>query len=194
MASSDFSRSFAHALGAVALLSLLPATTRAADLVPYQATDWRYMQVANGDPLETVFMNPLFDDSGWSVGQAAFGNGGCYLDATVHTPWEPVTDMLLRRAFTADPLMAVTIHFAIDNDAVVWVNGTQVGSVAHDGCPNLDDYSLVVPPGVIVPGPNVLAFRAVDRGLVAYVDVRVEGELPVPAVPASWGSLKAIYR
>jgi len=69
------------------------ASASAADLVTYQAPGWRYLQVPWGDPLAATFYTMSFDDSGWSIGQAGFGNFGeinepepfCTAVYTVHT-------------------------------------------------------------------------------------------------------------
>ena len=148
------------------------------DLVPYQATGWRYMQVPSNDPLSGEFWRLDFDDSAWPTGQGAYGNSHpmCDLSSTVHTQWAAETEMLLRRHFTADPLQPVTVHFAIDNDAVIYVNEVLIASVIHEYCPQLDEFNFVVPDSVIVAGENILAVRAIDRGAVSFIDVRVEGE------------------
>ena len=164
------------AFAALACLALLgPTSARSAELLPYQAQGWRYQQVTSGDPLEGTFMQPSFDDYGWATGQAAFGNAniGCPVQTTDHTNWDINTVILLRHTFVADPASAVTIYFAIDNDASLWINGVLVASVVHDGCPNLDDYTLSVPPGVVQLGANLVAVRASDRGGVNFFDLRI---------------------
>jgi hypothetical protein len=104
--------------------------------------------------------------------------------------------MLLRNTFAADPAGPLTIHFAVDNDATVWLNGQLVGSVVHDGCPTLDDWSFTVPPAMVQLGANVVAMRAFDRGGVSFADLRIEGTAPtpVPVKAHSWGAVKAVYR
>jgi hypothetical protein len=150
---------------------------RCDDLVPYQAMGWRSMQVPINDPLVDDFWRLDFDDSWWMLGQGAFGNAHpmCDISSTVHSPWDAETEMLLRRRFMADPLQPVTVHFAIDNDAVIYVNEVLIASVTHEFCPELDEFNVTVPDGVIVAGENTLAVRAIDRGGVSYVDVRLEG-------------------
>ncbi len=183
-------------LASAALVLVSVGTSRAADLVPYQATGWSYHQVSPGDPLESQFQDPNFDDSGWAVGQAAFGGSGygCPLEATLHTGWATNTHMLLRRTVFADPLAPVVLHLAIDNDANVWFNGTQVLSVTHEGCASLDSYNVTVPSSLVNAGMNVVAIQAIDRGVVAFFDMRIEGDAPVPTRGRSWGAVKTIYR
>ena len=186
--------------------ALIPAadTSRAVELLPYQAPGWKYHQVPWGDPLAATFYSTSFDDSGWSIGQAGFGNFGevnepepsCTAVYTVHTQWDSETDILLRRYFTASSALPVTIYLSIDNDATVYVNGTVVLTVEHAGCPFPDDFSVVVPTSALMPsGFNLLAIKAHDRNLFSFVDARIDGEFPPLGVKAStWGAIKALYR
>ena len=171
----------------------------AGSLVPYQATGWRYVQIGPQDPgqIAEEFFAPGFDDSEWATGRAAFGwvGYGCgEIELTIHTHWDASTSMLLRREFFADPLVPVVIHFAVDNDANIWVNGVLVASVPHAFCPVLDEFSVVVPANVIQLGSNLIAVQAMDRGGFAYFDARIEGDSPTPTLPSSWGRLKGTYR
>jgi len=92
--------------------------------------------------------------------------------------------------------LPVTVYLSIDNDAVVYVNGTVVLAVEHGGCPFPDDFSVVVPASLLNPsGSNLLAIQAHDRNLFSFVDVRIDGEFPPVSVEAStWGGIKALYR
>src|SRR5215472_16005341 len=71
-------------------------------IIPYQSTGWKYEEVAQGD--NPGFQNPSYDDSSWASGQAGFGttDGVCPWNNTssVHTNWDPNTDILLRKHFT----------------------------------------------------------------------------------------------
>jgi hypothetical protein len=143
------------------------------------------------------FFATSFDDSGWPSGQGAFGTTStiCSIQGTVNTEWDPDTDMLLRSTFDADPLLPVTAYWAIDNDAMIHVNGTLVASVTHEGCAALDEFSVVIPEAILMETDNVLAVWAHDRGAVAYFDLRLEGTLPPTAVEGrSFGRVKALYR
>ena len=182
--------------GVCLLAGAVTTSALAFDLVPYQATGWSYLQVGHGDPVESVFMEPAFDDASWAVGQAAFGWVGynCPLEFTVHTLWAFDTDMLLRRWFYADPGSPLVIHFGIDNDAKVWVNGVLVADAVHEGCAALDGWNILVPAGVLAYGGNLVAVEAVDRGATAFIDLRIEGEMPVPTAPTTWGKIKSHYR
>lgn len=168
----------------LAMIMCTTSALRAGELVPYQADHWRFKEVAVGDPLATSFVDPKFDDSSWLLGQGAFGNhGACALQGSVHTNWSLFTAMLLRRKFTADPTAPVVLHFTVDNDATVWVNGTLVANVSHENCPGLDDFNVTVPNGVVTSGANVLMIRAIDRGGESFVDIRLEGTPPPSSLP-----------
>src|SRR5437763_1151522 len=55
-------------------------------VLPYLSTGYRYAIVTFG--ALPGFEQPSFDDSGFSIGDAAFGSGGsCPLDSTVKTMW-----------------------------------------------------------------------------------------------------------
>ncbi len=176
----------------------IPTAGRADNLVPYEAGEWRYRQVPVDDPLGTVFFAPDFDDSAFLTGQAAFGTmPTCPLSPTVHTTWDPASEMLCRRWFVADPDAPVTVYLAVDNDARVYVNGVLVLDAVHEQCPALDDWSALVPPGVVTSGPNLLAVRAIDRGGECFADLRLVGEPPASAAipggavePSTWGQVK----
>lgn len=177
----------AVSLCAVVLMAMLGGSHAwGDDLVPYQATGWRYMQVWSNDPLAGEFWRLDFDDSGWPTGQGGFGNDyPCPISTTVHTQWAAYTEMLLRRQFIADSLEPISIRFAIDNDALIYVNGVLIASATHEWCPELDDFNVIVPDGVIVAGENTLAVRAIDRGGLAYIDVRVAIATPIPTISAT---------
>ena len=55
-------------------------------------------------------------------------------------------------------------------------NGTSLGKVTHEGCAAEDNVTYSVPAALLTVGDNVLAARAVDRGVVAYVDLQVTAD------------------
>lgn len=191
--------------GSVASLLVLSAdVSSAGELLPYESSGWRYRQVPWGDPLIGTFYSASFDDSGWNVGQAAFGNFGelnapppfCLAAYSIHSQWDVNTDVLLRRYFNASAASPVTIYLSIDNDAEIYVNGIHVYAVTHAGCPLVDDFSFTVPYEALdMNGSNLLAIHAHDSGWFSFVDVRIEGEFPPVSVRRlTWGSVKARYR
>lgn len=181
---SDPVRSADPSDGSVAM-NLVP-TGSIADAVEqpvlsYLSTDYRFLVVSFGDG--SGFEQPGFDDSQFSVGDAAFGSGGsCPLDPTVKTAWPLNTDILLRRTF---PLpgnaTAVKVAVAIDNDVQVFINCVDIsgGLQQNEGCAERDGFVFPVPASILVFGSdNLLAVRARDRGFISYVDVEVRADIP----------------
>ena len=149
-----------------------PATAAESTVVAYQSSGWRYKQVAHD--ADAGFSATSFNDSAFSNGTGGFGSGACPLMEEAATEWQTDTDMLLRRSITMSAgTTGVAIKLAIDNDADVYWNGTQLGErLMSEGCAAHD--SIVVPvPSSLVTSANVLAIRAVDRGGDAYVDASV---------------------
>ena len=144
-------------------------------ILDYGASGYRYEVVPTG--ADQGFQAPTFNDSAFQDGTAAFGGAlnGCPLDLTIKTPWASNTDILVRHDInlTAIPTKGLTIHLAVDNDAVVYWNGVQVGSVVHDGCAAKDTLIANVPNSALVVGENVLAIRGTDRGASTYLDLQV---------------------
>jgi hypothetical protein len=148
-------------------------------VIPYESHGWKYKQVAHGD--QAGFEVPSFDDSGWATGQAGFGTTDqrCAWnnEASVHTPWSPDTDVLIRKHF-AVPAGTTSIHIAgtVDNDAQLWINGTPLNPVAGDFCEG-DNINFDVPASAL-GSDNVLAIRGIDRGAATYLDVEVTATSP----------------
>jgi hypothetical protein len=159
-------------------------------------------------PADTAgFFNPGFNDAAFTTGGAAFGSGSvpgqaCPLDNTVVTKWNNIvgggsdtTGMLLRKTFpwpaAGTGSTTLLIGVAIDNDVQVYVNGTDVtssvqggslspdGFVHHEGCAADDSFIFSFSDALLVAGNNLLAVRARDRGVVAYVDARVSVQTQV---------------
>jgi len=143
-------------------------------LMPYQSPGWKYQIVArNALP---GFQAIGYDDSAWPTGTAGFGSGGaCPLQSKVGTTWPVNTDCLLRKVISipGGGVTNVRIWLAIDNDAYVYWNEVGVFQTGHENCPAYDDFSFVVPDAAIVAGDNVLAVRAIDRGVESFVDLRL---------------------
>lgn len=138
-----------------------------------------------------------FDDSGWAEAPGAFGTPGCPLAPTIRTPWTLNTTLLLRKRFSLPAgTTHLTVGVAIDNDIQVFLNGTDIsgGVRASGGCAVRDRFVFAAPDAILQDGENVLAIRAIDRGIVSYVDAQVTASIPedvCPVVPAPAPSLKA---
>lgn len=156
-------------------------------VIPYQDTHYRYSVVAAG--AGAGFEQPGFDDTGFSVGDAAFGavTGGCPLDATVRTAWPSSTDILVRKPFNLQAgSTGLQVHIGIDNDVQVFLNGIDIsgGLNVHDGCATLDSFVFSAPDSVLFVGQNLLAVRGHDRGGDTFLDVEVTADIPASAAPA----------
>jgi hypothetical protein len=153
-------------------------------VVPYLSTGYRFLVVPQGGG-PSGFEQPGFDDSQFSLGDAAFGSPDfCPLDSTVKTPWPLDTDILLRKAFTLPAGgSAQEVGVAIDNDIQVFVNGVDVsgGLRNSENCAFRDRFVFPVPKTLLIlGGNNLLAVRARDRGVVSYVDVEVRADSTPP--------------
>jgi hypothetical protein len=156
----------------------LPASTSGvagrAVALAYGSAGWSFLQVPYGE--QAGFQAPSFDASSWPTGQAGFGttDGTCPWNNVhqVHTGWTPGTDMLLRHEFTVPPdVRHVSIAGTVDNDADVYVNGDLLQQVASGNC-LADGINVDVPLGLLMT-TNVIAIRARDVGVSAFIDVQV---------------------
>ena len=156
------------------------------DLIPWQAGGYKYL--AGPADHDAGFQAPAFSDAAWAAGQGGFSdhtpsNPYCAIDAEANTAWNSVpqpTDMLLRHTFSLPSGWStdLKVSVAIDNDIEVFVDGTMVsgeGFVSHEGCATRDSFIFTIPSSVLSTSTttHVLAIRARDRGVAAYVDARL---------------------
>ena len=169
----------------------LTFTATSGDVVPYQAAGYLYFSGAAG--IDAGFEQSGYATTGWQTGTGAFGSpnlgGSCpSLTSTVGSPWinNPggSSDMLLRKSFTLPAWWtgSLTVGIAVDNDFKAYVDGSDVtptgvngydpssGFVTHDGCAARDSFTFPITPG---GGTHILAIRARDRGMAAYVDTKI---------------------
>jgi hypothetical protein len=152
--------------------------------VPFGSGGWFFKQIGNFDPVPSQWTTIApTTANGWTPGSAPFGStnvSGCTLSAPL-TAWTVNTTMLLRRdVFIPVGTSSMTIEVLIDNDAHVFVNGTDVsgGLSIHEGCANLHPLSFTIygpaSEGPLVPGQvNQIFIRGVDRGVQSYLDARI---------------------
>ncbi|MBI4233099.1 MAG: hypothetical protein HY686_01510 [Chloroflexi bacterium] len=178
---------FRLALGSIVALLLVYAPPAAVSAhgtnitaVPLMASGYKYKVVGSG--AEPGFEQPAYDDSSFSIGDAAFGTTvGCSFNnpAQVKSYWQPNTDLLLRKEF-ALPVGAhnLRVQGTVDNDATVFINGQQIGAVASGFCisPNID---FTAPDTALATGINLLAVRGHDYGGATYLDVTVTFDVVV---------------
>ncbi len=164
--------------------------------ISYGATGYRYLLSSSfpGGVPPAGFETAGFDDSGWPLGDAAFGHDfagdNCTLNqnGSVETDWPSSSQILLRRSFIVPGGgSSATVSVAIDNDVKVFVNGTNItntaetngdpvtpgadGFVAHEGCPEQGSFTFTA--SGLDPGVNLIVIQARDRGRSTYVDVEV---------------------
>ena len=112
------------------------------------------------------------------------GGASCPLAPEANSVWPSHGLLLVRRTFVL-PRGAtdVQLRLGIDNDALIAVNGTVVGSdwIHHENCPARDDFFVDVPRELLNRGgANVLAILAYDRGVESWIDVRLVANDPGP--------------
>jgi hypothetical protein len=125
-----------------------------------------------------------FDDSGWDIAKpGGLGSGKTFVRdgraeanpcALQGDGWPADSDVLVRQRIDV-PVGAHTVEIglAFDNDLVeVWWNGVPIAPYRqHENCATHDTEVLTVHD--VRPGPNVLAVRVRDRGVVSYYDHRI---------------------
>jgi hypothetical protein len=144
--------------------------------VPFVDGRYRYLVVGHGE-VPASFEAVGFDDSNWNVGDAAFGRpvDTCpwHTPSSIQSSWPSFTDLLVRKTFELPKgAHKVRVTLEVDDPAIVFVNGVQVGVGGVTSCDStLVD--LVVPDELLVTGTNLLAIRSTDDGARAYLDVQV---------------------
>lgn len=158
-----------------------PAEAEITTLVDFGTPGWSYKQVALTDA--TDYSAPDFDDSAWTVGQAAFGNNTA-LGPTA-TLWNVNTSLWLRRALPNAADLTITVK--VEDNCSVYVNGTLVGTAPPSVDPTEQDwyepgFVVAVPDEVLATQPAVIAIRCNDEAEVytpdsVYADIQVTGRL-----------------
>jgi hypothetical protein len=187
-------------------ITLTPGLVRAQDfreigpnsfeVLSYQASEYRFLIIPRYAKPPIGFEQQNFDDSAFGSGTAAFGSGdNCALQSTVQTPWSINSQLLLRRLISIpDGATNVQIRTSVDNDIIgVFFNGTRVqGPVRHEGCPILDQLTIRVPQQLVQPGPNLVVFDVLDRGVESFFDARILVELSPDVLSSSLSDLTDI--
>ena len=155
--------------------------------IPYLDTGYRYKVVSPANSGLGAGFESGAEPAGFADGAAGFGtvSGACPLNATaVNTTWPANTDILLRKALTLPAGASnLKVSVAIDNDVQVFINGTDIsgGVQVHENCATQDSFVFTAPDGILNTGGNLLAVRGIDRGVIAYLDVRVTFDPPPAA-------------
>lgn len=172
----------------------------AAILVPAGAT-WRYED--SGTDLGTAWIAPAYDDAAWASGpaQLGFGDGD---EATVvrsgpaGSRWPTVYFRHTFQLSDQDLVEPASLRLLVDDGAIVSVNGTEVvranvanGSVGYGtfaawsiaGVEETTYRTFAVPPGLLVPGSNVLAVE-VHQADANSSDLSFDLELATGSAPS----------
>lgn len=147
------------------------------ELLSYQDSGYGFKIIGLEEDPPLGFEQPDFDETGFDIGNAAFGSGG---EETVQTPWPVNSELLVRRVVSIPAGTAnVRIMVSVDNDILgVFFNGTKISDlVEHDGSPIRDEFRFDVPRSLVQEGENLIAFHVLDRGEASFFDTRILAEL-----------------
>jgi len=168
-------------LGLAAMLCVhLTATPAVAvDIfVPENAT-YRYVNATAEttiDPVPPDWFEPSFDDSGWFVGQGAFGTsfGGDLANAADvgaekfpgGTVWSTNADPYLRTTFMLAEPTALTVWVAVDNGVLsLYLNGVlSIGNINLEGAAYRWEHVFDVDASLTQAGENTVAIQLEDHG------------------------------
>jgi len=128
------------------------------------------------------FEQPDFDDSGFTSGQAPFtncvgGSCGCPLIGISNFPTFATLDLRTKINLPQGTTNAVA-SVAIDNDFTLWINGTQVTNQGSEGCAVRWNRVVPIPNTLLLPGTNVVAVQARDRGGLTGFDLQLAADFP----------------
>lgn len=145
-------------------------------LIPYEATGYKYKIVRHNEMIG--FEQPGFNDAGFLTGAGGFGQS-CG-DLPSKTEWPIGADILVRKRFSRPPGASnFKVWAAIDNDIQIFINGRDItgGLRTHENCTRLDRDVYDIPQEALIPGDNLVAVRARDRGIVSYLDIKVTAQM-----------------
>ena len=140
-----------------------------------EGTTWLYQPEA-GAPSDWADPKAVDspDASSWLLGCAPFSSGGCGF--APGTYWDALTTLVLRQhVWLVGGETGLVASIGIDNDFDLWVNGSLVGSLVHEGCATRWDAVIPVPDALWVVGDNVVAVRIIDRGGITNFEMTLTG-------------------
>jgi hypothetical protein len=176
-------------LGIGALTFSATGTTDPIDSFGFGAGNYRaQLNLSPSDPLfSTGWSTSGFDDSAWPMATAPLNTAypGCALYTGTPTVWNINTDVAVRKHFATSVTGTLTIQVRIDNDAQVFLDGVDITSLVvsgsgsytapfwvHEGC--ADSGNPVLVKASVAPGLHVLAIHGHDRGVAAFLDVKLD--------------------
>jgi hypothetical protein len=184
MSPLDGSSRLRAALAAALVAAPWLAATAAAQTCTYVAEAATWLYHAAPPPADWTLPGALDDpeESGWRLGCAPFSSNGCGF--APGTDWPISATLHLRQhVWLAGGETGLSAYVAIDNDFEMFVNGTRVGSLVHEGCATRWDAVVPIPDAVLVSGDNVLAVRITDRGGISNFEMTLSGTSPAGCPP-----------
>ena len=137
-------------------------------------TAWKYME---GSRRSTNWERMSFTDESWKSGFSGFGSG--YRE--VKTPWSGKEVLYLRKEFELEykvrEVQSASLVYAIDDDIEVWLNGTRILKVAHEGRYEYLTVDVTMEFKRLVRETgrrNLIAVKAHNNRGACYVDVGLE--------------------
>jgi hypothetical protein len=143
---------------------------------PYESSNWQYSTDGGAT---------------WTAGQAGFGTGWYY--GGVNTYWASGTTILVETPIDLTGYKPDTASYTlgIDNDLVLYVNGTYIRSLVHDGTAHRDDF--IGPLTGAHSGLNLIELSITDRGGPCYFDMQIYADpAPVPEPSTCLAGLGAV--
>jgi hypothetical protein len=107
-----------------------------------------------------------FNAQSWRKGKGAFGSSGM---SAIGTSWED-DEIWVRREFEISPAdlgEKLYLNYSHDDDMELYINGHQVVNTGHAAKHGV---VMVINPGLLVQGKNVIAAHCKDTGGNAYLD------------------------
>lgn len=165
---------------------------------PYHSS-WAYLKGSAAASLSSSWMNPGFNDSGWTRGNAPFhygdGTGGVELTDMYNT----YTTLYLRSTFSCSSANLISqLHFTTDYDDgfIIWVNGNEALRIHAPGTPSYnsvatanhesgtgENFTVDAASLHLVDGVNTIAVQGFNVSLTSsdfYSDPEVTGDLDIP--------------
>jgi hypothetical protein len=126
-----------------------------------------------------------WDALSWSDGQAAFAEEINSSPLVRHTIWSADQDLALQKMVTIDGTFNgdLTLNLALDNGAIVFVNGNEVFRDVAEGNTEYWEYTHSVSNSFFHQGKNIIQVLAEDHGGNTYFDMRLTGDVTPSSVP-----------
>jgi hypothetical protein len=168
----------ANTHGPWAPISLPPPSAEIVPTAQKEGVKWHYQLSPPGPD----WMKPGFDDSAWSVGDAAFGTRGTP-GAPIRTEWK-TEEIWLRREFTLPnrPLRNPRLTLIYDEDPEIYLNG--VAAAKLKGWTGSYEEVEISPQALaaLKPGTNLLAVSASQTYGGQSIDAGLVEDNPLPGL------------